>query len=187
MGVTLRVRRGLFWTYGCLVVFGCTPALQGGASRPAQSNPPLETPALADASGVFVTTAKALDRYCDVLAVFDFHTSADSEDKGFAELRRRAAALGADAVIGAEFEHGEGSEPSHLSGMAVRYSPPPPSYDVIGPIEVDTPGDSSDKGFSELLRRAKSLGADRVVDVSFEHGEGSVQSKLSGTAVRYRR
>ena len=26
-----------------------------------------------------------------------------------------------DAVIGAEFEHGEGNEPSHLSGMAVRF------------------------------------------------------------------
>jgi hypothetical protein len=29
--------------------------------------------------------------------------------------------MGADAVIGAEFEHGEGNEPSHLSGMVVRF------------------------------------------------------------------
>jgi hypothetical protein len=70
---------------------------------------------------ILITPDKHLDRPTEVLGVFDFHTAATSEDKGFAELRRKAAALGADAVIGAEFEHGEGNEPSHLSGMAVRY------------------------------------------------------------------
>ena len=56
-----------------------------------------------------------------VVGVIDVHTAADSPDKGFDVLRVVAAQLGADAVIGAEFEHGEGNEPSHLSGMAVRY------------------------------------------------------------------
>jgi hypothetical protein len=64
---------------------------------------------------------KRIPRPTEVLGVFDFHSEATSEDKGFDELRRRAAEIGADAVIGAEFEHGEGSEPSHLSGMAVRF------------------------------------------------------------------
>jgi hypothetical protein len=73
------------------------------------------------ARGVQVLVDKRIPRPTEVIAVFDFHSRADSEDKGFDELRARAAQLGADAVLGAEFEHGEGSEPSHLSGMAVRF------------------------------------------------------------------
>lgn len=150
------------------------------ASEPARAADP-------PATRVRVTTAKTLDRQSVVLAVFDLHTTADSEDKGFEELRRHAAELGADAVIGAEFEHGEAGGPSHLSGMAVRYSDPLPPYDVIGPIDVSTPGDASDKGMAELLRRAHQLGADDVLGVNFEHGEGTEPSHLRGTAVRFRR
>lgn len=73
------------------------------------------------ARAVQVFVDKRIPRPTEVLAVFDFHSEANSEDKGFDELRARAAQIGADAVIGAEFEHGEGSEPSHLSGMAVRF------------------------------------------------------------------
>jgi hypothetical protein len=78
------------------------------------------TPSIAS-SGVVVLVDKRVDRPTQVVGVLDFHSDANSEDKGFDELRARAAALGADAVIGAEFEHGEGNEPSHLSGMAVRF------------------------------------------------------------------
>lgn len=70
---------------------------------------------------VQVLVDKRVPRPTEVVAVFDLHSQADSEDKGFDELRARAAAIGADAVIGAEFEHGEANEPSHLSGMAVRF------------------------------------------------------------------
>ena len=72
-------------------------------------------------SSIVVITDKHLPRPTELIAVLDFHSDATSEDKGFDELRARAAAMGADAVIGAEFEHGEGQEPSHLSGMVVRY------------------------------------------------------------------
>jgi hypothetical protein len=70
---------------------------------------------------VIVLVDKHVDRPTEVLGVFDFHTAETSEDKGFDELRRKAAAMGADAVIGAEFEHGDDGGPSHLSGMAVRF------------------------------------------------------------------
>jgi hypothetical protein len=70
---------------------------------------------------VQVLVDKRVPRPTEVIAVFDLHSRAESEDKGFDELRARAAAIGADAVIGAEFEHGEANEPSHLSGMAVRF------------------------------------------------------------------
>jgi hypothetical protein len=80
--------------------------------------PPPMTPR---ARVVQVFVDKRIPRPTEVVGVLDFHSAATSEDKGFDELRARAAALGADAVIGAEFEHGEGREPSHLSGMAVRF------------------------------------------------------------------
>jgi hypothetical protein len=85
-----------------------------------QLAPPGAAPA-ASWSAVQVLVDKRVGRPTEVVGVLDFHSNAASEDKGFDELRARAAAMGADAVIGAEFEHGEGNEPSHLSGMAVRF------------------------------------------------------------------
>jgi hypothetical protein len=75
----------------------------------------------AEVERVRVYADKKVDRPTEVVGVLDFHTDAQSQDKGFELLKARAAALGADAVIGAEFEHGDGNEPSHLSGMAVRF------------------------------------------------------------------
>ena len=84
---------------------------------------PAPAPSVMAPSGreVVVLVDKRVDRPTEVLGVFDFHTAATSQDKGFEELKVRAAALGADAVIGAEFEHGDDGGPSHLSGMAVRF------------------------------------------------------------------
>jgi hypothetical protein len=78
----------------------------------------------APSRSVIVLVDKHIDRPTEVVGVLDFHSAATSEDKGFDELRAHAAAMGADAVIGAEFEHGDGNEPSHLSGMAVRFLNP---------------------------------------------------------------
>jgi hypothetical protein len=88
-----------------------------GGSEVEQSEPP------APYSGrpILVVTDKRLPRPTELLGVLDFHSNATDENKGFDELRAHAAAMGADAVIGAEFEHGEGNEPSHLSGMVVRF------------------------------------------------------------------
>jgi uncharacterized protein YbjQ (UPF0145 family) len=123
----------------------------------------------------------------DVLGVLDFHTRADSQDKGFEELRAHAAALGADAVIDAEFEHGEGAEPSHLSGMAVRFTNETiPPYDVIGEIDIETPEDAEDKGYVALRARGNAMNADRILDVTFEHGSEGGKSHLRGKAVKYR-
>ena len=78
----------------------------------------------APSRSVIVLVEKHIDRPTEVVGVLDFHSAATSEDKGFDELRAHAATMGADAVIGAEFEHGDGNEPSHLSGMAVRFLNP---------------------------------------------------------------
>lgn len=73
--------------------------------------------------GIVVTTARKLDRPTEVVGVIDEHEPSGRQDAAFALLRRRAAAMGADAVVGVEFHHGEESgEPTHLSGLAVRYT-----------------------------------------------------------------
>jgi uncharacterized protein YbjQ (UPF0145 family) len=136
---------------------------------------------------VLVTIDKSIGRDTEIVAVFDVHTHAESQDKGFDELRRRAYALGADAVIGAEFEHGEGDEPSHLSGMAVKYCAPRPAYDPLGQIDIPSNEDDEDKGLDKMREEAREMGADEVVNVQFEHGEDGKLGHLTGLAVKYRR
>lgn len=136
---------------------------------------------------VTVTIDKSIGRDCEIVAVFDVHTHAESQDKGFEELRARAEALGADAVIGAEFEHGDGGEPSHLSGMAVKFSAPRPAYDPLGEIDIPSNEDDTDKGLDAMKAKAAAMGADEVVNVQFEHGEDGQLGHLTGIAVKYRR
>jgi uncharacterized protein YbjQ (UPF0145 family) len=142
----------------------------------------------ARAAGILVTPESGLDRDIVLVEVLDFHTDADSEDKGFDALRLYAAEIGADAVIGAEFEHGEPGERSHLSGMAVKYVAPDNSpYDVLGEIDIATPEDAEDKGLSELDAAAARMGADEVRSIHFFHSEEDGMSHLTGVAVKHRR
>jgi uncharacterized protein YbjQ (UPF0145 family) len=127
------------------------------------------------------------DHICTVLEVVDIHTRATSQDKGFDELRARAAALGADAVMDAEFEHGEGSEPSHLSGTIVRGCETIPPYQVIGAIDVESDPGSTDKGMAELHRRRVAMGGDMVIGITFEHGDNGEKGHLRGQVIRYTR
>jgi uncharacterized protein YbjQ (UPF0145 family) len=144
------------------------------------------TGAGADTSGMLVIPGSDLGKPCVIVGVLDFHTDATSEDKGFDEMRKHAAALGADAVIGAEFEHGMDGDPSHLSGLAVRYSVRDERpYIVLGTLDVVTPEDSSDKGYDEMRNRGAKLRADKIIEVTFEHGEEGGQSHLRGVAIRY--
>lgn len=164
-----------------LAAAGCNPVIM--------QSPPVaySAPAQPTAIPVF-PKGRGPDQVSNIVAVLDFHSSADTENKGFDELRARAMAVGADAVIDAEFEHGEGGQLSHLSGLAVRFKVyDARAYDVIEQIVIETDGVANDKGFSALRARALQLGADKLVDVKFEHGEGGAPSRLIGTAVRYRR
>jgi uncharacterized protein YbjQ (UPF0145 family) len=122
---------------------------------------------------------------CDILEVIDLHTKATSEDKGFDELRRRAAARGGDAVIGAEFEHGDDGGPSHLSGMIVRYSTAIPPHVDIGEIDIPSDENDTDKGLAELSARGHAMGGDQVIGVTFEHGENGEKGHLKGRAIRF--
>ena len=100
-----------------------SPAVFVNSTATVVNGPPSgDAPELpANARGILVTVDKHIPRPTELIGVLDFHSAAQNEDKGFNELRAHAVALGAEAVIGAEFEHGEGGAPSHLSGMAVRF------------------------------------------------------------------
>lgn len=173
------------------LVSGCTENYVMQAPRAPAAAAESSSAASPDASVARVRVypkGSSPDQRMEVLGVLDFHTQADSQDKGFDDLRVHAAALGADAVVDAEFEHGEGSEPSHLSGMAVRFvTYDLPTYDVVGEIDIETPEDAEDKGFEKMRAKATQLGADRIVDVTFDHGAEGGSSHLRGKAVRYRR
>lgn len=71
---------------------------------------------------VLILHGRKLERPAEVVGVVDAHEPSGRQDAALAQLRERAAALGADAVVGVEFHHGEAhGEPIHLSGLAVRY------------------------------------------------------------------
>jgi hypothetical protein len=71
---------------------------------------------------VLVLQTTELSRPAEVVGVVDAHEKMGHHDEALAHLKARAAALGADAVVGVEFHHGEGEgEPTHLSGLAVRF------------------------------------------------------------------
>lgn len=172
------------WSFLLCVVAGCAPLdATNGPVAPTVGGSAADGP-----SRMLVTadrTCSAREGTCGILEVVDLHTRANSEDKGFDELRARAAALGADAVIGAEFEHGSEGEPSHLSGLIVRYGPPAPAYVDIGEVAVASDPNASDKGLAELIAKSRAIGGDRVVGVTFEHGEDGKPGQVKGRAVRY--
>ena len=126
----------------------------------------------------------------EVLGLVDIHEPVATVDRALEVLKRKAAKLGAEAVIGVEFHHGEpGEEPTHLSGMAVRCNDliKGRTYDVLGRIEVPGKMGDEDDAERELLARAGAMGADLVIGMGFEHGEGGDQpTKVWGTAIRFR-
>lgn len=126
----------------------------------------------------------------EVMGLVDIHEPVQSEQQALEVLKHKAAKLGADAVVGVEFHHGEpGEEPTHLSGMAVRCHDllQGRSYRVLGRIEVKGKMGKEDDAEQELLDRARAMKADLVINMGFEHGEGGSQpTRVWGTAVQFR-
>ena len=174
----MRISSALFM----IAIAGC------GASAPSARAP--MTASTASGPHILVSaqqTCPASASGCDILEVVDLHTSATSEDKGFDELRQHAADLGGNAVLGAEFEHGDGAEPSHLSGMVVRYADPIPPHEVLGEINIPSDENSADKGMAAMSARQREMGGDRVIGVTFEHGDHGQLGHLHGQVIRYTR
>jgi uncharacterized protein YbjQ (UPF0145 family) len=163
---------------GCTTVASQAPGMQAATTYSNDSSP---------VPNVLVTTERLCppkSSGCDIVEVVDLHTSATSEDKGFDELRRRASAEGGDAVIGAEFEHGDDGGPSHLSGMVVKYAEPIPPHVDVGEVDIPSDENDQDKGLKAMVARAHEMGGDRVINVTFEHGDDGAQGHLHGLVVR---
>jgi hypothetical protein len=89
---------------------------------PSPSPGPRTTIAVPVRADIVVTPARKLDRPTEMVGVIDEHEPSGRQDAALALIRERAAAMGADAVLGVEFHHGdEKDDPTHLSGLAVRY------------------------------------------------------------------
>lgn len=126
----------------------------------------------------------------EALGPVDVHTKMESTSQALEGLKRRAAAMGADAVLHVEFEHGEGgSEPTHLAGMAVRCNDliKGRAYDVIGSLEVKGEMGKEERAYSSLMAKAAAMNADLVIQVTFAHGEGGDEKPtVSGKAIKFR-
>jgi hypothetical protein len=107
------------YSYAQNISYPVTVLQAPGASSPAPA------PLNSAARRVQVLETKHLDRPAEVVGVVDAHENVKNVDSALDTLRRKAAALGADAVVGVEFHHGESDEPTHLSGLAIRYLPVP--------------------------------------------------------------
>jgi len=170
-----------------LAAFGCAEQNAQVRSPASENVAAAAEPRSTDVGGFLVTMDDTCPQghSCDIIDVVDIHTKAKSQDKGFDELRSRARNEGGNAVIGAEFEHGDGDEPSHLSGMVVRWGQPVPPYVEIGKVDVPSEEKNEDKGLQELIRRGREMGGDQVIDVTFEHGDDGALGHLRGRVVRY--
>lgn len=111
------------YNYEQNVSYPTTTVFAVGSASPVVSNAPEGAAAAqGDPSRVIVLQSTQLDRPAEVVGVIDAHVPMGSHDAALDVVRRRAAAMGADAVVGVEFHHGEGEgQPTHLSGLAVRF------------------------------------------------------------------
>lgn len=84
---------------------------------------PSTSPSRRDSARIQVLPIKRPDRPAEVIGIVDAHVAMGDHDRAMSVLREKAAEMGADAVIGVDFQHGEGhrDEPIHLSGLAIRY------------------------------------------------------------------
>jgi uncharacterized protein YbjQ (UPF0145 family) len=142
------------------------------------------------AARVKVLESESAGQPTEVLGIVDVHLESGQQDRALQELRIRAAALDADAVVGVEFHHGENAgEATHLSGTAVRFRDliQGRQYDVVSDLEVHAEMGHEEEALHALQARARDVNADLIVGVHFEHGEGGDGPlKLTGKAIQFR-
>jgi hypothetical protein len=111
-----------------MTVGGARAMTPTGATTPADPTAPDGQAAMqrTDPSQIAILQTTKLDHYAEVVGPIDMHETMGDERIALQKLREKASEMGADAVVGVEFHHGEGEgEPTHLSGLAVRYVNPP--------------------------------------------------------------
>lgn len=152
---------------------------------------PTDPAIVARAGSVKVVQNEEIGCTTEALGPVDVHKKMETTQKALDALKLRAAALGAEAVINTEFEHGEGGDaPTHLSGMAVRCRDllRGRQYEVIGPVKLEGAMGKEEGAFAEFKAKARAMHADLILDVKFEHGEGGENetTTITGTAIKIR-
>ena len=121
-----------------LVLAGCaetaaeapTPCCAAYRPQPPSPPPPPPQPVASSpsyvsslpASRVLVLQSTHTEGLTEVVGVVDVHAEMGGQEAALEALKRKAEQMGADAVVGVEFHHGHGEEePTHLSGLAVRF------------------------------------------------------------------
>jgi uncharacterized protein YbjQ (UPF0145 family) len=151
-------------------------------------------------------------RVCEVVGLLQVDARPGMGEQALAELRARAAALGADAVVHVQL-HGEDSIGSHsisgdpeweamldggeaptadvmqLTGEAVRYRDAigGRDYRVIAHIGVSDRLGREAEAFQRLAARARAIRADLVIEVQITRGADTRPFELHGTAIRFLR
>jgi uncharacterized protein YbjQ (UPF0145 family) len=150
------------------------------------------------------------ERVCEVVGLLQVDAQPGMGEEALAELRARAAALGADAVVHVRL-HGEESIGAHsisgdpeweamldggdapapgvmqLTGEAVRYrdSIRGRDYHVIARIGVTDRSGREAEAFQRLAARARALRADLVIEVEVTPAVATRPFELHGTAIRF--
>jgi uncharacterized protein YbjQ (UPF0145 family) len=157
-----------------------------------EDEPSLETadPAIREAaSRVLVLESQTVDQPTEVIGLIDVHEESGHHAEALERLRIKGAALGADAVLGVEFHHGDDGEPAHLSGTAVRFRDllKGRRYEVLRDLEVTGRMGDEAGALREIKRQARALSADLIVGIMYHHGEGGDEApRLTGKAIRFR-
>lgn len=149
-------------------------------------------------------------RTCEVIGIVGVDARPGDGEAALEELRTRAAAMGADAVVhvrahvedaaGASSVSGDpeweavldeaaGTYEStlHVSGEAVRYRDVVDGrhYQVVGHVNVmDRPGHEHE-ALERLAARARMMHADLVIDIEVTHTGGDAPFEVHGTAIRF--
>jgi uncharacterized protein YbjQ (UPF0145 family) len=149
-------------------------------------------------------------RTCEVIGIVGVDARPGDGDAALDELRARAAAMGADAVVHvrAHVEDAAGAssvsgDPEweavldeaagtyeasvHVSGEAVRYRDVVDGrhYQVVGHVDVmDRPGHEHE-ALERLAARARMMHADLVIDIQVMHTGGDAPFEVHGTAIRF--
>jgi uncharacterized protein YbjQ (UPF0145 family) len=140
---------------------------------------------------VQVIESESTGREMEAMGIVDAHERPGHHEEALTDLREAAAELGAEAVVGVEFHHGEGhGEVSHLSGLAVRFRKlgRDEPYEVLADLDVTTEMEDQEHALQELRRKAAAYEPDLIIGIHYEHGEGGAGEKihLRGKAIRYR-
>ena len=123
----------------------------------------------------------------EILGVVQVTEPRGRESMGIADLRTRAAQLGAGGLTNIQITPPvDGSGPTHFTGVAIRardllHGRP---YEEVAILLIDAPPQREAVAFTELRRRAGQMNADLLLDVRLVPGEEGRPPRLRARAVR---